>query len=76
MKTGAAAGSRQVDHTENVVFVLMAAFMGASPLVANAAGRWADVAFSRVARAEQANLRQVPATLRQAALGRRHGTRE
>jgi hypothetical protein len=70
MKAGAEAGSRRVDQTENAVFgVLMAAFMGASPFVANAAGRWADAAFSRATRAEQGALHQVPATLLQAAPG-------
>jgi hypothetical protein len=77
MKAGAKAGSRRVDQTESAVFgVLMAAFMGASPFVANAAGRWADAAFSRATRAEQAALRQVPATLLQAAPGSRHGARK
>jgi hypothetical protein len=76
MKAGAKAGSRRVDQTENAVFgVLMAAFMGASPFVANAAGRWADATFSRVAQAERATLRQVPATLLRAAPGPRHGAR-
>jgi hypothetical protein len=74
MKTGAKAGSRPVDRTENAVFgALMAAFMGVSPFVANAAGRRADAIFSRAARAQQATLRQVPATLLQAAPWHRHG---
>ena len=74
MKTGAKAGSRRADQTENAVFgALMAAFMGVSPFVANAAGRWADATLSR---AHQATLRQVPATLLQAAPGHRHDARE
>ena len=55
---------------------LMAAFMGVSPFVANVAGRWADATLSRAAQAEQATLRQVPATLLQAAPARRHGAKE
>jgi hypothetical protein len=55
---------------------LMAAFVGASPFVANAAGRWADATLSRAAQARQATLRQVPATLLQAAPAHRHGARE
>ena len=55
---------------------LMAAFMGVSPFVANVAGRRADAAFSRAAQAQRATLRQVPATLLQAAPAHRHGARE
>ena len=55
---------------------LMAAFMGVSPFVANVAGRWADATLSRAAQAEQATLRQVPATLLQAAPGHRHEAKE
>src|SRR5207248_5519131 len=59
---------RQAERTENAVYgALMAAFMGVSPFVANAAGRWADANLSRAAQAQQASLRQVPATLLQAA---------
>ena len=77
MKTGAKAGSRRADQTENAVFgALMAAFVGASPFVANAAGRWADATLSRAAQARQATLRQVPAILLQAAPGHRHDARE
>jgi hypothetical protein len=77
MKTGAKTRSREVERTENAVFgALMAAFMGVSPLVANAAGRRADAILSRAAQAQQATLRQVPATLLQAAPGHRHGSRE
>ena len=76
-KTGAKAGSRRADQAENAVFgALMAAFMGVSPFVANVAGRWADATLSRAAQAEQATLRQVPATLLQAAPARRHGAKD
>jgi hypothetical protein len=77
MTTGAKAGSRRADRTETAVFgVLMAAFMGVSPFVANVAGRWADARFSRAAQAQGATLHQVPATLLQAVPGHRHGARE
>jgi hypothetical protein len=77
MKTGAKAGNRRADQTENAVFgALLAAFMGVSPFVANVAGRRADVILSRAAQAQRATLRQVPATLSQAAPGRGHGARE
>ena len=77
MRAAAKAGSRQVDQAENAVFgALMAAFMGASPFVAYAAGRWADATFSRVAQAQQASLRQVLATLLEAAPGHKPGLRE
>jgi hypothetical protein len=60
--------------TETAVFgVLMAAWMAASPLVAYAAGRWADATLSREAEAQRAALRQVPATLLQSAPVRRTG---
>jgi hypothetical protein len=73
----AKAASHRADQTENAVFgVLMAAFMGASPFVAYAAGRWADATLSRAAQAQRAPLRQVPATLLKAAPGHRHGARE
>jgi hypothetical protein len=76
MKAGAKAGSRRADRTENAVFgVLMVAFMGVSPFVANAAGRRADAALSRSAQAQRASLRQVPATVLQAAPARRRGAR-
>lgn len=72
MKTG----SCRVNRTENAVFsVLMAAFMGGSPFVANAAGRRADAALTRAAQAQRATLRQVPATLIEASPERRHGAR-
>jgi hypothetical protein len=77
MSTGAKAGNRRADQTENVVFgALMAAFMGASPFVAYVAGRRAEAILSRAAQAQRAPLRQVPATLLQAAPGHRHGARE
>lgn len=47
--------------------VLMAAFMVASPFVAQAAGRWAYAALSHKAQVQRAALRQVPATLLQSA---------
>jgi hypothetical protein len=46
---------------------LMAAFMAASPFVAQAAGRWAYTKLSRKAQVQRAALRQVPATLLQSA---------
>ena len=77
MKAGSRAASRRADQTENAVLgALMAAFMGVSPFVAHVAGRWADATFSGAAHAQQATLRQVPATLLQAAPGHRHGARE
>jgi hypothetical protein len=77
MKTGAKAGSRRADQTENAVFgALMAAFMGVSPFVAHVAGRWADATFSRAAQAQRATLCRVPVTLLQAAPAHRHGARE
>jgi hypothetical protein len=58
MKTGAKAGSRRADQTENAVFgALMAAFMGVSPFVA---GRWADATLSRAAQAQRAYLAPGP----------------
>jgi hypothetical protein len=66
--------ARPAARTETVVnSVLMAAFMYASPLVAYAAGRWADATLSRKAQVQRAALRQVPATLLQSAP---RGTRE
>jgi hypothetical protein len=77
MNTAAKAGNRRGDRAENAVFgVLMAAFMGASPFVAYAAGRWADATFSRAAQAQQASLHQIPATLLQVAPGHRRGARD
>jgi hypothetical protein len=60
---------RNPDRTETAVFgTLMAAFLGGSPFVAYAAGRWADAKLSRAARLQRAALRQVPATLLEAAV--------
>jgi hypothetical protein len=76
MKAAAKVRSRRADRTENAVFgVLMAAFMGVSPFVADAAGRRAEAILSRAARAQRAALRQVPATLLQAAPARKRGAR-
>jgi hypothetical protein len=76
MQAGAKTGSREVERMENAVFgALIAAFMGVSPFVANAAGRRADATLSRAAQAQRATLRQVPATLLQAAPAHRHGAR-
>ncbi len=56
------------ERTENAVLsALMTAFLAGSPFVAYAAGRWASARLSRAARLQQATLRQVPATLLQAA---------
>lgn len=56
------------DRAETAVFgTLMTAFLGASPFVAYAAGRWVSARLSRKAEVQQASLRQVPATLLQAA---------
>jgi hypothetical protein len=62
---------RKTDRAETAVYgVLMAAWMGASPFVAYAAGRWAQARFSREAQVQRSALRQVPATLlRPAPLG-------
>jgi hypothetical protein len=77
MQAEAKTGSREVERMENAVFgALMAAFMGVSPFVANAAGRRADATLSRAAQAQRATLRQVPATLLQASSAHRHGSRE
>jgi len=77
MRAEAKAGSRRVDQTENAVFgALMAAFMGVSPFVANAAGRCADATLSRASQAQRATLRQVPATLLQAVPACGHGARD
>jgi hypothetical protein len=46
---------------------LMTAFLGGSPFVAYAAGRWVSARLSRKAEVQQASLRQVPATLLQSA---------
>jgi hypothetical protein len=52
------------DRTETAMFgTLMTAFLGGSPFVAIAAGRWVSARLSRKAEVQQASLRQVPATL-------------
>jgi hypothetical protein len=67
MTTGRKAGHSS-DRAETAVFGgLMAAFLGGSPFVAYAAGRWAAAKLTREAQAEQASLCQVPATLLQGA---------
>jgi hypothetical protein len=59
---------RGLDRAETAVLgVLLAAFLAAAPFAANAAGSWTYAASAREAQAQQAALRQVPATLRQAA---------
>jgi hypothetical protein len=65
------------DPRETAVFgTLMTAFLGGSPFVAYAAGRWVSVRLSRKAEDQQASLRQVPATVLDAAPRRgRHGGR-
>ena len=47
--------------------VLLAAFLASAPFAAHAAGSWTYAASIREAQAQQATLRQVPATLLQAA---------
>jgi hypothetical protein len=47
--------------------VLLAAFLAGAPFVAHAAGSWTYATSAREAQAQQAALRQVPATLLQAA---------
>jgi hypothetical protein len=65
-------GRSSSDRTETVVFSgLMGVFMAGSPLVAYAAGRWADARLSRAAQLQRSALRQVPATLLRAAPPRR-----
>jgi hypothetical protein len=66
--------ARPAARTETVVnSALMAAFMYASPLVAYAAGRWAEATLSRKAQVQRAALRQAPATLLQSAPRRTRG---
>jgi hypothetical protein len=47
--------------------LLLVAFLAGAPFVAHAAGSWTYAASAREARAQQADLRQVPATMLQAA---------
>jgi hypothetical protein len=55
------------DRKETAVFgTLMTVFLGGSPFVAYAAGRWISARLSGKAEVQQASLRQVPATLLQA----------
>jgi hypothetical protein len=59
---------RGSDRAETVILgILMAAFMAGAPFAAHAAGSWTYAASAREAQAQQAALRQVPATLLQAA---------
>jgi hypothetical protein len=52
------------DRADTVVSgVLMTAWMAASPMVAYAAGRWAQAKLSREAQVQRSALRQVPASL-------------
>jgi hypothetical protein len=77
MRTGRKAGSYWLgtpprrpgsDRAETAVFgTLMTAFLGGSPFLACAAGRWVSARLSRKAEVRQASLRRVPATLLQAA---------
>jgi hypothetical protein len=55
---------RGSDRAETAVLgVLLAAFLAGAPLVAHTAGSWTYAASAREAQAQQAVLRQVPATL-------------
>src|SRR5690348_16952247 len=57
---------RGSDRAETVVLgALLAAFLAGAPLVAHAAGSWADATYGREAQDQRAVLRQVPATLLQ-----------
>ena len=68
MKQGHRTSRYSPDRMETAVFGgLMGAFLAGSPLVAYAAGRLADGTLYRTARLQQTTLRQVPATLVQAA---------
>jgi len=59
---------RGSDRAETAMLVvLLAAFLAGAPLAAHAAGSWAYATSIREAQAQQAALRQVPATLLQAA---------
>jgi hypothetical protein len=59
---------RGLDRAETAVLgVLLAAFLAAAPFAAHAAGSWTYATSAREAQAQQAALRQVPATLLQAA---------
>jgi hypothetical protein len=59
---------RGSDRAETAILgVLLAAFLAGAPFAAHAAGSWTYTASTRQAQAQQAALRQVPATLLQAA---------
>jgi hypothetical protein len=58
---------RGSDRTETVVLgALLAVFLAAVPFAAHAAGSWAYATYARETQAQQAALRQVPATVLQA----------
>jgi hypothetical protein len=58
---------RRSDRTETATLgVLMAVFLAGAPFAAHAAGNWTYATSAREAQAQQAALRQVPATLLQA----------
>ena len=59
---------RRSDRTETAMLgVLLAVFLAGAPFAAHAAGSWTYATSIREAQAQQATLRQVPATLLQAA---------
>jgi hypothetical protein len=59
---------RRSDRAETVVLgVLLAVFLAGAPFAAHAAGSWAYALSARAAQAQRATLRQVPATLLEAA---------
>ncbi len=61
---------RRSDRAETAMLgVLLATFLAVAPFAAHAAGSWAYAVSAREARAQQAVLRHVPATLLQAAPG-------
>jgi len=77
MKADGSTRDRTLDWAESaIVGTLAATMLGASPYVAYVAGRWASGTLARVAQAEKAPLRRVPATLLETAPEHRHGTRE
>ncbi len=77
MKANPSTRSRRAERTENAVFGgLAATMMGASPVVAYVAGRWAEAHLSQAARVQQAPLRQVTATLLRDVPGRRQRGRD
>lgn len=71
MKQGHRTSRYSSDRMETAVFGgLMGAFLAGSPVVAYAAGRWADARLYSAARLQRTTLRRVPATLVQAAPAR------